>query len=152
MAYLAISPNQSQAGIEPKVEYLEEVLSSVWKAGAPLVKDANGFAAEAGAAPALVYAFAAHDGQNLASSGLKRAAIYRVNPLTRFEGVWLGTIAQTIKDEAAGLVKGGDGIWYLDPAAGTKQAIVIGWGSRVKIGDVNPIVDFTVKTANVQSV
>lgn len=152
MAYIPVSPNQSRAGIEPPTEYIEEVAGATWKAGAPLVLDANGFLAEAGAAPALIYGFAMNDGQNLATSGLKKAGVYRCMPGVRFECNWLGTIAQTNKDEAAGFVKGGDGIWYLDPAAGTKQAIVKGWGNpRVKVGSVNPIVDLAVKTANIQS-
>lgn len=152
MAYIAISPNQSSAGIAARPEYIEEVASSVWKAGAPLVKDANGFMAEAGAAPALIYGYAISDGQNLASSGLKKAGCYRARSDVPMDINWLGTIAQTNKDEAFGLVKGGDGIWYGDPGAATKQLILVNWSSRVKIGDVNPIVEMITKTANIQSV
>jgi hypothetical protein len=150
MAYIAISPNQSIAGIETVPEYWPEVASSTWKAGAPLVRDANGFLAECGAAPTSIFGFAINDGQNLASSGLKRAGVYRCKGKARFEGNFkVAALAQTSAGEAFRLVKGADGIWYIDQA-NAGPCNVLGWSSHVKIGDVDPIVDFEILAANVQ--
>lgn len=150
MPYLPISPSQSDAGIEPKVAMMEEVASSTWKAGAPLVRDANGFMAECGAAPASVWGFAVNDGQNLASSGLKKCAVYRAQSGVRFEGVLkMAAFTQTVKGEAFRLVKGADGIWYADQAnAGPMN--VYSTSSRVKIGDTDPVCDFTVLASGIQ--
>jgi hypothetical protein len=150
MAYQPISPQQSTAGLEPYVEMLPEVASSTWKAGAPVVRDANGFIAECGAAPTSVYGFAVNDGQNLASSGLKKCAVYRAHQNARFEGVLkMAALTQTVAGEAFRLVKGADGIWYADQANSGPMNIV-GWSSKVKIGDTDPIVDMTVLAANIQ--
>lgn len=150
MAYMPISPQQAVSGIEDPVVLLPEVASSVWKAGAPVVRDANGFIAECGAAPATVFGFACFDGQNLASSGLKKCAIFRAKPGIRFEGnLKVAALTQTMAGEAYRLVKGADGIWYVDQGfAGPMN--VYSWSSRVKIGDLDPIVDFTLLASGLQ--
>ena len=150
MAYLPISPSQSAAGIEPEVVMLPEVASSVWKAGAPVLRDANGFIAECGAAPATVFGFAVNDGQNLASSGLKKCAVYRAQAGVRFEGnLKVAALTQTMAGEPYRLVKGADGIWYVDQAnAGPMN--VLSWSSKVKLGDLDPIVDFTLLASGTQ--
>lgn len=150
MAYLPLSPQQSVAGIEMRVAMEPEVASSTWKAGAPLVRDANGFMAECGAAPATVWGFAVNDGQNLASSGLKKCAVYRPQQGSRLEGVLkVAALTATMAGEPYRLVKGADGIWYVDQAnAGPMN--VDGWSSKVKIGDTDPIVDFTVLASGLQ--
>jgi hypothetical protein len=151
-ASFPISPQQHEAGF-PFVEYHAEVASSVFKAGAPLVRDANGFMAECGAAPALIYGFAVNDGQNLASSGLNgdSCAVYRAKPGTKFEGQLIGTLTQTMEGENYGLVKNGTTLyWEIIPADAGDQIEVVGHSSRMPIGTVDPIVDFTVDAANIQ--
>ncbi len=147
---ITISPQQSQAGIEAKPYYLPEVAGATWKAGAPLVRDANGFMAECGAAPALIWGFAAHDGQNLASSGLKKCAVYRAAPMVRFEGTLLEALAVTQQGESYGLVKGGDGVWYISSADAGDQVTALSYSSRSTVGSANQTVDFEVETANIQ--
>lgn len=152
MGTFPISPQQSRAGI-PEVHYLPEVASATWKVGALLLRDANGFMAECGAAPATLYGVAVNAGQNLASSGLAKCAVYRPRPGERFECTLVtAALTQTMAGENYGFVKNGSGYWELVPADAGDQAVVSGWSSLVKIGAVDPIIDITFDEANLQEI
>lgn len=146
------SPQQSRAGI-PEVHYGPEKSGMTWKKGAVIVRDANGFFAEAGAAPATFFGFAVEEGQNLATDGAKQCGVYRPRPGERFEGVLLATYAITQLGENYGLVKNGTtGYWEIEDSDVADQVTVCSVSSQVKVGDVNPIVDFTVDQANLQEI
>jgi hypothetical protein len=154
MGTFPISPQQTEAGI-PFVEYHREAATQTFKLGALLVRDANGYIAEAGAAPAVVYGISAAEGQNLASSGLNgnSCPVYRLKPGLKFEGtlVAAGGLTQTMFGENYGFVKNGtSGYWELVPADAGDQGTVVSASSRMPIGTVDPIVDFTFDAANIQ--
>ena len=149
MGTFPISPAQMDAGI-PECYYLPEVASSTWKAGALLVRDANGFMAECAADPTAIWGVAAHDGQNLSASGAKKCAVYRAKAGQKFEGTLVGTLAQTMAGENYGFAKNGSGYWEIVPAETEDTATVQDWSSRMPIGTVDPIVDFTFDSANIQ--
>lgn len=151
MPYQNIGPQRSAAGIAPKVDSLPEAASQTFKAGAPLIINAAGFIEECAAAPALIYAIAVKPGQNGATAGLYQSLFHRVGPDIEFDGTLLGTLTQTMIGENYGLVKGADGIWYIDPADVADQVVVKANNSRNPIGTVNAVVDFTIDAANIQT-
>lgn len=147
-----IGPQQSEAGF-PMVDYFPEAATQTFKIGQPLIRDAAGFLAKAGTAPAVIYGFAATDGQNLAVAGVGNlAGVYRAGPTKKFEATLIGTLTQTMAGENYGLVEQADGNWAAVPADVGDQVVIAGWSSRVKVGDVDPIVDITVDQANIQEI
>jgi len=135
------------------VYYLPEVASATWKPGSPLVRDANGFMAECAADPTTLWGFAVENGQNLASSGLKKCAVYRPRPGERFEGTLVGTWALTMLGENYGLLKNATTLyWEIVPAETEDTVTVMSVSSRVAVGTVDPIVDFSVDEANLQEI
>ena len=150
MPYQQIGPQRSAAGIMPIVSEGAEAASQTFKAGAPLIRNAAGFWEECGAAPALVGGFAVNDAHNNAVAGGATIQYHMVRAGVEFDGVLLATLTQTMLGEEVGLVKGGDGIWYLSAADAGDQCLVTGYNSRYKIGSVNPVVEFQVASANIQ--
>lgn len=138
-----------EAGI-PQVFYEPEVAAATWKAGALLVRDANGFMAECAADPTTIWGVAVNDGQNLAASGTKKCAVIRAKPGLLFEGTLVGTLAQTMAGENYGFTKNASGYWEIVPAELEDTATVQSWSSRMPIGTVDPVVEFTFDQANIQ--
>lgn len=150
MGTFPISPAQMDAGI-PECYYLPEAASQTFKAGALLVRNASGFMEECAADPTTIWGVAAHDGQNLAVAGAgPKCAVFRAKAGQKFEGTLIGTLAQTMAGENYGFAKNGSGYWEIVPAETEDTATVQDWSSRMPIGTVDAIVDFTFDAANIQ--
>lgn len=118
MSFLLAAP-QGQSMAEVRVKPI--VAAGAWLEGAPLVVDANGNYAEAGADPALIYAFSTHD------VGTGSGSLYPVGTKEFPPGKCIGVRAEdnlfapmytgTLPANAGGdygVTKGADGIWRVD--------------------------------------
>lgn len=150
MSYQPIGPQQSSAGIQMRVVDGLEAATQTYKAGAALTRNAAGYFAECGANPASFYGFAAQDGSNAAAVGTP-IQIYRPVPNAQFDGVLkVAALTQTMVGELAGLAKDADGIWHVDQTVVNKTINIEGYSSRTKIGDVDPIMEYTAIAATVE--
>ncbi|MCA1733806.1 MAG: hypothetical protein LC732_09410 [Acidobacteria bacterium] len=152
MAYQAIGPQQSSAGIQMRVVDGLEAATQTYLAGAALIRNAAGFFEEAGADPAAIYGFAAQDGSNAAAAGTP-IGVYRPVRDSQFDGVLkVAALTQTMVGETAGLAKGADDIWYVDQTVVNKTINIEGYSSRTAIGDTDPVMEFSVIGTTLQEI
>jgi len=111
---------------------LPEAATQTYKKGA-LVTFVAGYITECGADPALIAGIAERDGQNIATSGLKRVSVTLAHPATLFLGYLdtsaaegAGVSAATDRGLSYGVAKNAaTGKWYIDKTDVTAKRVTI---------------------------
>lgn len=151
-SYVNITPGKLNAGM-PEVIYVKEASEQTALRGAPMVITA-GYATQMAANGVLLFGFLAEAGQNGASDGAKTSAIYPVRFGKQFVGTLKATLTQAMIGSQANLVQGSS-TWYLDTStsiSSVAQVRIEDVAEGFAVGDVNPLVYFTVIQADVEEI
>lgn len=133
-----------------------EAASQTFKAGTPVIYDAAGRIAAAGAAPAVVAGIALSDGQN-GTAGQYNTVFYPLRANEQWQITLLETLAQIqlgLSTGDVGLVKDATtGLWYASTADAGAQARVVDFLSGpagYSIGDTKATVYISFHAAKLQ--
>lgn len=148
--FVAISPGRVVAG-QPEVVYVKEGSEQTFDRGAPIVRT-SGYAVEMGANGVLLHGFAAEDGRSGAADGTYETAIYPARFGRTFVGSLDATLTQAMIGSVANLVESAS-TWYLNTAdslSSVAQVVIEGPAEGFVVGDIDPLVYFTVKQAMIE--
>lgn len=148
--FVAISPGKVIAG-QPETVYVKEGSEQTFDRGAPIVRT-GGYALEMAANGVLLHGFAAEDGRSGAADGTYETAIYPVRFGRTFVGSLDATLTQAMIGSVANLVESAS-TWYINTAdslSSVAQVVIEGPAEGFAIGDVDPLIYFTVKQVCVE--
>ena len=148
--FVPITPGRIVAGMPELVE-IKEASEQTFDRGAPLVRT-GGYAVEMGVNGVLLYGFAAEDGRSGAADGTYSVGVYPARFGRTFVGSLDATLTQAMVGSVANLVESAS-TWYINTAdslSSVAQVVIEGPAEGFAVGDVDPLIYFTVKQAMIE--
>lgn len=123
--------------------------------GAPAQISAGYLSVVTGDLPLVIAGFTRKAGQDGAADGAKKGALYLALPGVTFNGTLRDTLAESQRYAKALISVNSAGACFLTIATASSASYncrIEGWTSKYKVGDVNPVVIFTLLNSVIQGV